>query len=55
LALLMASSAIGRGVTTVPTTWLYDRHGIGASATLAAGWTLVAAALMAARLRAARS
>jgi DHA1 family inner membrane transport protein len=54
LALLMASSAIGRGITTIPTTWLYDRHGIGASATLAAGWTLVAAALMAARLRAAR-
>ena len=55
LALLMASSAIGRGVTTIPTTWLYDRHGIGASATLSAGWALVAAALMAARLRAARS
>jgi MFS transporter, DHA1 family, inner membrane transport protein len=54
LALLMASSAIGRGITTIPTTWLYDRHGIGASATLAAGWALVAAALLAARLRAAR-
>jgi predicted MFS family arabinose efflux permease len=55
IALLMASSAIGRGITTIPTTWLYDRHGIGASAALAAGWTFVAAAMMAARLRAARS
>jgi predicted MFS family arabinose efflux permease len=55
LALLMASSAIGRGITTIPTTWLYDRHGIGASAALAAGWTLVAAAMMTARLRSART
>jgi DHA1 family inner membrane transport protein len=54
LALLMASSAIGRGITTIPTTWLYDHHGIGASAALAAGWTFVAAAMMVARLRATR-
>jgi predicted MFS family arabinose efflux permease len=54
LALLMASSAIGRGITTIPTTWLYDHHGIGASATLAAGWALVAVALMTSRLRVGR-
>lgn len=51
LALLMASSAIGRGITTIPTTWLYDHHGIGASAVLAAGWAIVAGLLMATRLR----
>lgn len=49
LALLMASSAIGRGITTIPTTWLYEQHGIGASATLAGGWALVGAAAMTAR------
>ena len=55
LALLMASSAIGRGITTIPTTWLYDHHGIGASAALAAGWALVGAVMMALRLRLART
>ena len=55
LALLMASSAIGRGITTIPTTWLYDHHGIGASATLAAGWALVGAVMMTARLRISRA
>lgn len=55
LALLMASSAIGRGITTIPTTWLYDHHGIGASAALAAGWALVAGLVMAARLRLVRA
>lgn len=51
LALLMASSAIGRAITTIPTTWLYDHHGIGASAILAAAWALLAVTLMALRLR----
>ena len=55
LALLMASSAIGRGITTIPTTWLYDHHGIGASATLAAGWALIGGVMMALRLRLART
>lgn len=51
LALLMAASTLGRAVSTIPTTWLYDRHGIAASAVLAAAWALVAAAAMATRLR----
>ena len=51
LALLMASSAIGRAVTTIPTTWLYDHHGISASALLAATWALLATAAMGCRLR----
>ena len=55
LALVMASSAIGRGITTIPTTWLYDHHGIGASATLAAGWALVGGVMMMARLRISRA
>jgi predicted MFS family arabinose efflux permease len=51
LSLMMSSSTIGRGMTTIPTTWLYDRHGIAASATLAIGWTIFAATMMTARLR----
>lgn len=51
LALLMASSTLGRAVTTIPTTWLYDHHGITASALLAGGWALLAMAAMSTRLR----
>ena len=43
LGLLMAAATLGRAITTIPTTWLYDRVGIAASATLAATWAAVAA------------
>ena len=34
----MAAATIGRAITTIPTTWLYDHVGIAASAVLAAAW-----------------
>jgi MFS transporter, DHA1 family, inner membrane transport protein len=49
LGLLMAATTIGRAITTIPTTWLYDRRGIAASAMLAIGWA--AAAMLAMRAR----
>ena len=30
LAMVMAAATVGRAVTTIPATWLYDRHGISA-------------------------
>jgi hypothetical protein len=47
----MAAATLGRAITTIPTTWLYDRVGIAASVTLAAGWALVATVTMRVRLR----
>ena len=38
LGLLMGAATMGRAITTIPTTWLYDHVGIAASAVLAAGW-----------------
>ncbi len=49
--MVMAAATVGRAVTTIPATWLYDRHGISAGATLAVTWALVAAAAMTMRLR----
>ena len=51
LGLLMAAATLGRAVTTIPTTWLYDRVGIAASAALAAGWATFAAVTMTVRHR----
>ena len=42
LGLLMAAATLGRAVTTIPTTWLFDHVGITASATLAATWAAIA-------------
>jgi hypothetical protein len=47
----MAAATLGRAITTIRTTWLYDRVGIAASVTLAAGWALVATVTMRVRLR----
>jgi predicted MFS family arabinose efflux permease len=51
LALLMAASTIGRAITTIPTTWLYDHVGIAACAGLAVGWAIAAAVAITARRR----
>ena len=51
LGLLMAAATLGRAITTIPTTWLYDNVGIAASATLAAAWATIAVAVMAVRHR----
>ena len=49
LGLLMAAATIGRAITTIPTTWLYDNVGIAGSATLAAAWAAIAGVTMAIR------
>jgi predicted MFS family arabinose efflux permease len=54
LGLLMGAATMGRAVTTIPTTWLYDHVGITASAALAAGWAALAAVVMTVRLRSVR-
>ena len=51
LGLLMAAATLGRAITTIPTTWLFDNVGIAASATLAAAWTAVAVMTMSLRQR----
>ena len=51
LGLLMAAATLGRAITTIPTTWLFDNVGIAASATLAAAWTAVAVTTMSLRQR----
>ena len=51
LGLLMAAATMGRAITTIPTTWLFDNVGIAASATLAAAWTAVAVTTMSLRQR----
>jgi DHA1 family inner membrane transport protein len=51
LGLILAAATSGRALTTIPTTWLYDRKGIWASAVLAAAWAIVAATAMVTRLR----
>ena len=50
LGLFLGATAVGRGVTTIPATRLYDAHGMGACALLAAVLALVAAGAMGARL-----
>ena len=45
----MGAATMGRAITTIPTTWLYDHVGIAASAVLAAGWATIAAVVMAVR------
>ena len=54
LGLLMGAATMGRAITTIPTTWLYDHVGIAASAILAAGWAAIAAVVMVVRLRSLR-
>jgi predicted MFS family arabinose efflux permease len=54
LGLLMGAATMGRAITTIPTTWLYDHVGIAASAALAAGWATLAAVAMAVRVRSLR-
>jgi predicted MFS family arabinose efflux permease len=54
LGLLMAAATMGRAITTIPTTWLYDHVGIEASAALAAGWATLAGVVMAVRVRSIR-
>ncbi len=54
LGLLMGAATMGRAITTIPTTWLYDHVGIAASATLAAGWATIAAVVMTVRVRSLR-
>ena len=49
LGLFVAALAVGRGVTTIPATRLYEAHGIGACAVLAASLAVLAAAAMTAR------
>ena len=51
LGLLMAAATVGRAITTIPTTWLYDNVGIAASATLAAAWAAIAVTTMTIRER----
>ena len=51
LGLFLGATAVGRGVTTIPATRLYDAHGMGACALLAAVLALVAAGAMGARWR----
>ena len=51
LGLLMGAATLGRVITTIPTTFLYDRVGIAASATLAVGWASIAAVTMTVRWR----
>ena len=51
LGLMMGAATMGRAITTIPTTWLYDNVGIAASAALAAGWATLAAAAMIVRMR----
>jgi hypothetical protein len=50
----MGAATMGRAITTIPTTWLYDHVGITASAALAAGWATLAAVAMAVRVRSLR-
>lgn len=50
LGIVIAAGTTGRAVATVPTTWLYERHGIWASALLGVGFAcLTMAAMMVAR------
>jgi DHA1 family inner membrane transport protein len=51
IALLMAASTTGRAITTIPTTWLYDRVGISASAVLAVTWASIAVVAVTVRRR----
>jgi hypothetical protein len=51
LGLLMGAATLGRVITTIPTTFLYDRVGIAASATLAVGWASIGAVTMTVRWR----
>ena len=46
LGLFLGATAVGRGVTTIPATRLYDAHGMGACALLAAVLALAAAGAM---------
>ena len=51
IGLLMGAATLGRAITTIPTTWLYDDVGIAASAVLAATWAFAAAVTMTVRHR----
>jgi predicted MFS family arabinose efflux permease len=51
LGVFLGATAVGRGATTIPTTRLYDAHGMAACALLASVLALVAAVAMGARWR----
>lgn len=46
LGAVIAAGTTGRAVATVPTTWLYERHGISASALLGVGFACLTMAAM---------